>query len=135
MTARTHSALMIVGPRQPYEIHQVPTVAPQADEVLVKVLWTSSTPLDLHRADGGLLVDPPFIGGSSCAGVVVEAGSAVDRLKPGDRVFGFGRQEPKEMPHQEFVTGGAWSFGKVEQSKPLLLPSFAVVCLYYCCCC
>ncbi|KAK7756224.1 hypothetical protein SLS62_001817 [Diatrype stigma] len=112
-TTRTHSALMIVGPRQPYEIHQVPTVSPQADEVLVRVLWTSSTPLDLHRADGGLLVDPPFIGGSSCAGVVVEAGAAVDRLRPGDRVFGFGRQEPKEMPHQEFVTGGAWSFGKI----------------------
>ncbi len=113
MDSRTHKALVIVGARKPYEVRRYPTITPQADEVLVKVLWTSSTPLDLHQADGGLLIEPPCRTGSSCTGVVVEAGAAVDRLRPGDRVFGFGRQNPQEMPHQEFVTGPAWTFGKV----------------------
>ncbi|RYO76206.1 hypothetical protein DL766_001020 [Monosporascus sp. MC13-8B] len=101
MATSTHKALVIVAPRQPYEIHKYPTIAPQADEVLVKVLFTSSTPLDLHQADGGLLVEPPFRTGSSCAGLVVEVGPEVKHLQPGDKVFGFERQVAKEKPHQE----------------------------------
>ncbi|RYP75501.1 hypothetical protein DL771_002386 [Monosporascus sp. 5C6A] len=115
MATSTHKALVIVAPRQPYEIHQYPTIAPQADEVLVKVLFTSSTPLDLHQADGGLLIEPPFRTGSSCAGFVVEVGPEVKHLQPGDKVFGFGRQDAKEKPHQEFVTGPAWTFGKIPE--------------------
>ena len=118
MAERTHNALVIVGARQPYEVRQYPTKSPQDGEVLVKVLWTASSPVDLHRMDGGLLIDPPTRTGSSCAGVVVEAGPAVQHLKPGDRVFGQGRQEPAEFPHQEFVTGPAWTFGKVMREFP-----------------
>lgn len=125
MSDKTHSALVIVGARQPYEVRQFPTKTPKDDEVLVKVLWTASSPVDLHRMDGGLLLDPPTRTGSSCTGVVVKAGNAVQHLKPGDRVFGQGRQEPDELPHQEFVTGPAWTFGKVIEELHMCLPTVA----------
>ncbi|KAI2465555.1 GroES-like protein [Annulohypoxylon bovei var. microspora] len=110
MATRTHDALVIVAPRAPYEIHQYPTISPVGDEILVHVKWTASTPLDLHQADGGLLVEPPYRTGSSSAGVVVEVGPDVKHLKVGDRVFGFAHQEPKWKAHQEYATAPEWVF-------------------------
>jgi NADPH:quinone reductase-like Zn-dependent oxidoreductase len=113
MAERTHKALVIVAPRAPFEIRDYPTVAPLADEVVVRVKWTASTPLDLHRADGGLLIEPPSIPGCSCAGTVIEVGAEVTSLKIGDSVFGMTGLQTKEMPHQEVVTSPAWCFSKV----------------------
>jgi NADPH:quinone reductase-like Zn-dependent oxidoreductase len=84
----THPAVVTVAKGAPLEIHQVPTVKPKEGEVRVRNEWTASTPLDLHQADGGLLVNPPQILGDGVAGIVVEAGPN-SRLSVGDRVFGF----------------------------------------------
>ncbi|KAI0379670.1 GroES-like protein [Hypomontagnella monticulosa] len=113
MAARTHDALVIVAPRKPYEIHQYPTISPEGDEVMVHVKWTASTPLDLHQADGGLLIETPHITGASAAGVVVEVGPHVKHLQVGDRVFGFAHQQPKWKAHQEYATAPEWVFGKI----------------------
>lgn len=113
MTDNFHNAVVTVGPKAPLEIHRYPTVAPGPEEVQVRVQWTSSTPLHLHQADGGLLVEPPMILGSSSAGVVVAAGREVTHLAVGDPVFGFTRQNDKEKAHQEYVTAPAWCYGKV----------------------
>ncbi|KAI1452461.1 GroES-like protein [Annulohypoxylon moriforme] len=113
MAAQTHDALVIVAPRAPYEIHRYPTISPIGDEILVHVKWTASTPLDLHQADGGLLIETPFRTGSTSAGVVVEVGPDVKQLKVGDRVFGFAHQQPKWKAHQEYATAPEWVFGKV----------------------
>ncbi|KAI1384810.1 GroES-like protein [Hypoxylon trugodes] len=115
MSGKTHNSLVIVAPRAPYEVHQVPTITPTGDEIRIHVKWTASTPLDLHQADGGLLIEPPQRTGSSSAGVVVEVGPDVKHLKVGDRVFGFAHQQPKWKAHQEYATAPEWVFGKVPE--------------------
>ncbi|KAH9887460.1 GroES-like protein [Xylariomycetidae sp. FL2044] len=120
MAKQTHDALVIVAARQPYEIHNFPTIPPEGDEILVHVRWTASTPLDLHQADGGLLlVEPPLRTGSTGAGVVVAIGPDVQHFKVGDRVFGFAHQHPKWKTHQEYSTSPEWVWGKVPDSFTL----------------
>ncbi|KAI8966274.1 GroES-like protein [Daldinia sp. FL1419] len=113
MSTPTHNGLVIVAPRAPYEIHEFPTIPPVGDEVRVHVQWTASTPLDLHQADGGLLIETPFRTGHTSGGIVVEVGPNVKHLKVGDRVFGFAHQQPKWKAHQEYATAPEWVFGKV----------------------
>lgn len=52
----------------------------------MRVEWTASTPLDLHQADGGLLVNHPQVLGDGTAGTVVKVGLGVKRLEVGDKV-------------------------------------------------
>lgn len=113
MAPATHAALVFAGARKPYEVQQRPTVAPAADEILIHSHFTASTPLDLHRADGGLLIEPGDLMGSVTVGVVQQAGPDARRLRVGDRVFGWAFQEPKCKAHQESVTASEWLFGKV----------------------
>jgi len=82
----THKAIATVAIRAPLEIIEVPTVLPTGREVTVKVAWIASTPLDLHQADGGLLVKHPQILGDSVAGTVSEIGPEVQNLAVGDVV-------------------------------------------------
>ena len=121
---RTHTAVAFVGTRKPLEAIRVPTVAPEGDEILIRSQFTASTPLDLHRADGGLLMKPGDIFGSTTVGVVEEVGPrAAGRLRVGDRVFGWAFQEPRYKAHQEYVTAPEWMFGKVGDSRPFPLSS------------
>ncbi|KAK6062903.1 zinc-binding dehydrogenase [Seiridium cupressi] len=113
MTTRTHRALVTVGPRKPFEIHERPTVAPEGDKILVQAKFTASTPLDLHRADGGLLVEPPQVLGAVTVGVVKEVGPEAKRFRPGDEVFGWAHEGNVEAAHQERVTAPEWKFGKI----------------------
>lgn len=76
----------MVAKRAPLQAAQVPTVQPEDGEVLVKVLWMCSTPLDLHQADGGLTGSYPNIVGDGVAGIVDKVGPNVKNLKTGDRV-------------------------------------------------
>lgn len=130
----THAAVVTTSVRGPLEILQVPTVAPAADEVRVKVEWVASTPLDLHQNDGGLLVTHPQVLGDAIAGTVEEVGSEVENLVIGDKVciylvdiivldvslmvlkqqvFGFVFREQKEKAEQEYVTVSWYMLGKV----------------------
>ncbi|KAJ6445736.1 zinc-binding dehydrogenase [Purpureocillium lavendulum] len=80
----TQRAVVMTGKRQPYAEMEVPVFAPQPGEVVVRVEWTASTPLDLHRADGGLLVGswPAQTGGGGVAGTVVALGAGADADAP-----------------------------------------------------
>ena len=109
----THTAVVTASIRGPLETRQVPTVAPSEGEVRVRVEWTSSTPLDLHQNDGGLLVSYPQLLGSGTAGTVVEVGPSVHRLKVGDKVSGFTWRNAKEKSHQEYVTTSEFLLGIV----------------------
>lgn len=123
-TPRTHTAVTFVAARQPLAAARVPTASPQGDEILIRSRFTASTPLDLHRADGGLLQKPGDIFGSTTAGVVEEVGpGASGRLSVGDRVFGWAFQEKRYRAHQEFVTAPEWMFGKVRLLEVPLLRS------------
>lgn len=74
------------------ELADVPAPRPGADEVLVRLHAAGMNPFDWKVIDGALkgVVDHPFpiVMGSDGAGVVEAVGSAVDRFRPGDRVYG-----------------------------------------------
>ena len=109
----THSAVATVAVKAKLGLIQVPTVKPSGNQVRVRNEWTASTPLDLHQNDGGLLVTHPQVLGDSTAGTVVEVGPDVQRLRVGDKVFGFTWRSQAEKAYQEFVTAEEWLFGKV----------------------
>ena len=63
---------------------------PKDDEVLVRIEYVGVCGSDLHYYEnGGIganIVKPPFVLGHEAGGTVVEVGSKVTHLKPGDRV-------------------------------------------------
>jgi len=67
-----------------------PVPVPQDHEVLVKIQAVGICGSDLHYYEHGrisdFIVEPPFVLGHECAGIVVRAGDAVRHLKAGDRV-------------------------------------------------
>ena len=101
---QTHTAVVTVAARAPLETREVPTIQPSGKQVLIHNLFTASTPLDLHQADGGLLVTHPQVLGDGVAGRVLAVGSHVTRLSPGDLVFGFTWRNQAEKAHQTHVT-------------------------------
>ncbi|KFY16427.1 hypothetical protein V492_01336 [Pseudogymnoascus sp. VKM F-4246] len=113
MAPTTHNGVATVGVRAPLAIIQMPTIPPGEGEVLVRVEWTASTPLDLHQNDGGLLVKHPQILGDGLAGTVKSVGPGVQNLAVGDKVFGFCFEESQRKAQQEFVTVPETSLGKV----------------------
>jgi NADPH:quinone reductase-like Zn-dependent oxidoreductase len=100
----THAAVVTVAMRAPLQVHQVPTVHPSEGEVRIRVEWTASAPLDLHQADGGLLVNHPQVLGDGIAGTVVAVSSSTKRLKVNDKVFGFTWRSQQEKAHQIYAT-------------------------------
>lgn len=83
-------AAVLTGMRK-VEIHDVPDPKIRAEaDVLLKVGATGLCGSDIHYYKEGRIgdqvVEYPFAVGHECAGTVVEAGPAVARLKPGDRV-------------------------------------------------
>ena len=73
------------------ELGEVDAPTPAEDEVLVEVHAASVTFMDNLIVNGLYQMKPPlpFVCGTDAAGVVVEAGSKVTRIKPGDRVAVF----------------------------------------------
>ncbi|KAI0115713.1 GroES-like protein [Nemania sp. FL0031] len=115
----THDGLVLVDTRAPYEVRKFPTISPERDEIMINIKWTASTPLDLHQADGSLLVEYPMQTGSTGVGVVVEIGPDVKHFKVGDVVFGFAPPGPKRSTHQEYSTAPEWMYGKVPEGLSL----------------
>ena len=100
-----HSAVVTVTQGGPLEAREVPTPTPTGNQILVRSEWTASTPLDLHQADGHLLVKPPQVLGDGVAGTVVSVGPDVKHFAVGDKVFGFTWRNQSEKAHQEYVLG------------------------------
>ncbi|KAJ4397144.1 hypothetical protein N0V93_001368 [Gnomoniopsis smithogilvyi] len=117
-----HQAVVIVQPRAPLEILEVDTIQPAEGEIVVRVIWFASTPLNLHNADGGTLVKPPHIMSGCFAGEVALLGdlsSHPQDLHVGDKVFGFAFAESKQRPMQEYITIPAYFCGKVPEGLSL----------------
>jgi NADPH:quinone reductase-like Zn-dependent oxidoreductase len=124
-SSEIHKAVATVSARAPLQLIDVPTKKPEGNEIRIKVLWTASTPLDLHRADGGLLISSyPYILGSGSSGVVVEVGENAKRFKLGDQVFGFAWESQQEKPHQIFLTALENRFALVS-SVPIIVGGLA----------
>ncbi|KAK0718927.1 hypothetical protein B0T21DRAFT_414950 [Apiosordaria backusii] len=120
-------------------LHQSPTHPPNPNEALVKVSWTCSTPLDLHRTDGNLAISRyPFILGTAFAGTVLSlwlrpmsSSTSPSRillnidqelhhsLKEGDLVFGFVTDgNPREAGFQTYITVPVHKISKLPQNVP-----------------
>ncbi|MDK2897777.1 MAG: L-iditol 2-dehydrogenase [Candidatus Atribacteria bacterium] len=72
------------------EIEERPIPIPKEDEVLIRIKSVGVCGSDVHYfvegKIGDYIVKPPFILGHECSGEVVEIGSRVENLQPGDRV-------------------------------------------------
>ncbi|KAG0201626.1 hypothetical protein BGX28_005595 [Mortierella sp. GBA30] len=119
----TQKAVALLAKRTPLVEISVPVYPPAAGEVVVRVQWTASTPLDLHRSDGGLLISsyPHLQGSGGVAGTVVAIGSGGDLkdLQVGDHVSAFAFHGGKEANQQEYITIPAYLASKIPEGIPL----------------
>src|SRR6202022_606524 len=79
-------ALLLSKYRQ-FELTELPTPKPSADEVLIRVAACGICGSDVHGYDGtsGRRI-PPIVMGHEAAGVVASVGPGVSKYKSGDRV-------------------------------------------------
>lgn len=76
---------------QPLQIEELDRPSPASDEVLVRVHAAAVNPVDVGIAAGYLkeMLNAPHTLGTDFAGEVVEVGTDVTHVKPGDAVYGF----------------------------------------------
>jgi 6-hydroxycyclohex-1-ene-1-carbonyl-CoA dehydrogenase len=82
-------AAIFHGPNKPLSVEEVPTPAPGAGEILVKVAACGLCHTDLHYTDHGVptFKKPPLILGHEVSGTVAGLGEGVEDWKEGDRVL------------------------------------------------
>lgn len=72
------------------EIKELPMPEVKPDEVLVKIMAVGVCGSDVHYYEHGrigrFVVEKPIILGHECAGIIIETGDRVKRVKTGDRV-------------------------------------------------
>ena len=72
---------------EPPQLEELELGAPRADEVLVRVMAAGVCHTDVRaHAGGGLPVPRPVVLGHEGAGIILQVGSAVQHLQPGDHV-------------------------------------------------
>lgn len=83
----TTKAAVVEAPGAPFTVHEVALDDLRPDEVLVRMVAAGLCHTDLGVQAGGIPFPLPGVLGHEGAGVVIEAGSAVTRVKPGDKVL------------------------------------------------
>src|SRR5256885_3761524 len=80
-------AMVLVEPRRPLELRELPDPRPQTGQVLLRVRACGVCRTDLHVADGDL-PDPklPLVPGHEIVGTVAALGTGVSRFRAGERV-------------------------------------------------
>jgi 2-desacetyl-2-hydroxyethyl bacteriochlorophyllide A dehydrogenase len=105
-------AVQLVETGKPLQLRDVPTPEVGSMDVLVQVKAAGICHSDAHYRSGLSPVEPlPMTLGHEVAGVVAEVGTAVSRLKPGDRVCihymtTCGDCEYCNQAHEQFCTSG-----------------------------
>jgi S-(hydroxymethyl)glutathione dehydrogenase/alcohol dehydrogenase len=79
-------AAIFVGEGQPLEVEDVTPRPPDPKDVTVQVLASGVCHSDLSIVNGYVPLPPPSILGHEGAGVVLEVGSDVTRVRPGDKI-------------------------------------------------
>ena len=74
------------SPFHPLLVKEFTDSGEKATDVLVKITTTNICGSDLHMYEGRTNMEPGRIFGHENLGTVIEIGSAVDRVKRGDRV-------------------------------------------------
>ncbi|EKM56284.1 uncharacterized protein PHACADRAFT_140921 [Phanerochaete carnosa HHB-10118-sp] len=117
----THRAVAItaIGSLQ---VIDLPTPAPEPDEVLVHVRYAALIPFDEYQLDAGFALsvnDFPRVVGFASAGYVKAVGSNVKDLKEGDRVTAYNFPETKNKAAQEYTLVPRVHVAKVPESVQL----------------
>lgn len=86
-TTKTTKALVLPNVGASFELREISLAGIQEDEVLVEIHATGLCHTDLAFADGTLPCQPNAVLGHEGAGVVVDVGSGVSSVRPGDRVL------------------------------------------------
>ena len=106
-----------------FELADLPVPVPQADEVKVKVKAAGINQADVLQAKGKYSAPPGYpqdIPGLEFAGIVDVVGAAVQKLKPGDRVFGLiggGAYAEEITIHADCVTKIPADMGFIEAAS------------------
>ncbi len=79
-------AAVLWEPGRPVEILDVELAPPQKGEALVRIAACGVCASDLHVVDGDIPEPLPIVLGHEAAGVVVDTGPGVGRVRPGDHV-------------------------------------------------
>lgn len=79
-------AAVLYAPNQPLVVEDIDIDEPQANEVIVKTAASGVCHSDLHFMEGKYPYPVPAVLGHESAGIVEKVGSAVTKVKPGDRV-------------------------------------------------
>ncbi len=94
---------------------------PAEEEVLVEVHAAGVTLTDVYIRlgyfDGVWGLKPPLIPGWDYAGIVQKVGAAVQRFRPGDRVFGMRNAQGAQA---QFLTAGPENISHIPEHWPLL---------------
>lgn len=77
-------AAILVEAGKPFEIEELEVVAPGENEVLVRYDYSGLCHSDLHFVKGHIPFRSPMVFGHEGAGVVLEVGPGVSRVKPDD---------------------------------------------------
>jgi len=80
-------AAVLYGVNEPYKIEEIELDAPKEREVLVELVASGLCHSDDHLVTGDVPLPGPVVAGHEGAGVVVEVGSEVTRVKQGDHVI------------------------------------------------
>ncbi len=80
------TAALTRAPNTPFELATVDLDEPRADEVLVRIVGVGVCHTDLVAQAGSMAIAMPAVLGHEGAGIVEQVGSAVRKVKPGDRV-------------------------------------------------
>ncbi|QGI69963.1 hypothetical protein CEK26_002296 [Fusarium fujikuroi] len=85
----TQTGIIIEGANQPHKVvDTIPRPSPEGRQVLVKCLAVGLNPIEALQHHTGMMVNEwPAVLGSDGAGVVIEVGPDVTRLKVGDYVY------------------------------------------------
>jgi D-arabinose 1-dehydrogenase-like Zn-dependent alcohol dehydrogenase len=83
----TTRAAVVEAPGAPFTVHEVTLADLRPDEILVRMVAAGLCHTDLGVQAGGIPFPLPGVLGHEGAGVVVETGPAVTRVKPGDKVL------------------------------------------------
>ena len=71
------------------KLEEIPTLTPEAGQVLVRIQAAGVNPYDTYMRAGTYAIKPPlpYTPGSDAAGTIEAVGSGVKKVKPGDRVY------------------------------------------------
>ncbi|EIN13304.1 GroES-like protein [Punctularia strigosozonata HHB-11173 SS5] len=87
--SKTHTGYAFPSQGAKLTAVQVPTPAVGPDDVLVRVVYVSPTPLDVWQGHFGLAAEYPLVPADNLYGVAAEVGEHVKHVAKGDKVLSF----------------------------------------------